>query len=88
MSFLSKRPTSVGSIPASPARSAWTDALRPDDRDLFTLFGWAALFDGLRLVDARQPGRELSQSDTNALAEFIGHRRDALLHHHFPRFSA
>ena len=60
----------------------------PDDPELYALFGWVALFDGLRLINERDPQRRLAQIPSEALAEFVGHRRDALLHHHFPQFAA
>ena len=55
---------------------------------MFILFGWTALFDALSLINARDPQRRVTDIDTAAVAEFVGHRRDALLHHHFPQFVA
>ena len=56
--------------------------------DTLTVFGWLALFDGLRVINEKDPERRLREINTDALTRYIGRRRDVLLDHHQPAWRA
>jgi hypothetical protein len=50
------------------------------------LCGWAALFDGLRLVNEHDPEMKIVEVHPKSLLDFINKRRDVLVQHFFPGY--